>query len=112
MMESISELQLQISPESVEMYTQVAQKHLNEHSASLDVSCAGVDETGTEVFGICMRSSDGQEEWYVPDGDDESIMGWDEQDAHFVLNHKVLPNLGYAVFQRDLQLFHMNMRND
>lgn len=110
MMESISELEVQISSESVKRYVQVAHKHLTEHNTFLGVSVAGVDEMGEEVFGICMRSEDGEEEWYSPD--DESITGWNEKDAQSVLKNKVLPNLGYVVFQRGLQLFHMNMHDD
>ena len=113
MMESISTLDIEISPEIVESYTQLAKKHLEEQVAVLEVSCAGVDESGSAVFGICMRSVDGQEDWYDPGEAADSIIGWsNKQDASTFLKKKVLPNLGYAVLQRDIQLFHMNMTND
>lgn len=105
-----SEMGLTISSDSVENYAQLAYRHLSDHDASIDVEEAGVDETGKPIFGICMRSEDG-EEWYDPaDQGDDIIAGWvDRDEAQVVLDTKVLPNLGYAIYQRDLQLFHQNM---
>jgi len=111
-MESIfsTELELSISPDSVRLYTQMAYKHLQEHNATVAVECAGEDEHGRSVFGICMRSDDGDEEWYDPSNIGDALAGWiNEYEAAQVLEAKVLPNLGYAIYQRDLQLFHQNM---
>lgn len=107
---STSELELNISLESIKVYVELAHKHLNEHNATVDVEEAGVDESGRSIFGICMRS-DEDEEWYDPEAQgDDTIAGWIERDeAQKILETKVLPNLGYAIYQRDLQLFHQNM---
>lgn len=104
------ELELSISDESVRLYTKMAYKHLQEHSATVAVECAGEDDSGQSIFGICMRSDDGDEEWYDPSSEGEAIAGWVSQnEAKRVLQVKVLPNLGYTIYQRDLQLFHQNM---
>jgi hypothetical protein len=105
------ELEMSISPDSVRIYTQLACKHLQEHNATVDVVEAGTDDSGQAVFGIRMLSDDGDEEWYDPASlGDNSIAGWlSEDEARSVLRTKVLPNLGYAIYQRDLQLFHQNM---
>lgn len=106
-----SELEMAISPDYVASYVQLAHKHLDEHKAIVHVEEAGVDERGQSIFGICMRSDEGEEEWYDPaDQGKDTIAGWvDKDEAQNVLETKVLPNLGYAIYQRDLQLFHQNM---
>ena len=60
------EIELSISPDSVRVYTELAYKHLQQQNATVDVEEAGTDDTGHSVFGICMRSNDGDEEWYDP----------------------------------------------
>ncbi|MHA2279818.1 MAG: hypothetical protein ACXAC5_02930 [Promethearchaeota archaeon] len=106
-----SELEMTISSDSVRVYTQLAYKHLQERNATMNVVEAGKDDSGQSVFGICMRSDNGEEEWYDPaDLGDDAIAGWlNKDEARSVLENKVLPNLGYAIYQRDLQLFHQNM---
>ncbi len=106
-----AELKLDISPKSVQTYVQLAHKHLQRLRATLDVEMAGLDEAGQAIYGICLRSHDGQEEWYDPHELGEGTMaGWDEEEsAKEVLEMKVLPNLGYSIHQKELQRFHQNM---
>lgn len=106
-----SELELDVSSESLHLYKQIAYRHLNEHNSTVDVARAGVDHEGHEIFGIRLMSDDGQEEWYDPDNSGEHTMvGWKDRDeAYLVLENKVLPNLGYAILQQDLKVFHQNM---
>jgi hypothetical protein len=108
-----SELELTISSDSIRLYTQMAYKHLQENNATVAVECAGQDEFGRDIFGICMRSDEGEEEWYDPSNIGDALAGWiDENEAAQVLEGKVLPNLGYAIYQYDLQLFHQNMTHE
>ena len=106
-----SELKLNISPESVQNYIQMAHRYLCENSATLNVEKAGADEEGQLIYGICLRSQDGQEEWYDPNElDNQTFAGWiNEELAKNILETSVLPNLGYSIHQRDLQKFHQNM---
>ncbi len=106
--------ELAISSDSIRNYVQLAHKHLNKHDSTVNVEKAGTDESGRSIFGICMRSYDGDEEWYDPaDQSEDTIAGWfDKDEAQNVLDTKVLPNLGYAIYQRDLQLFHKNMTHE
>jgi len=111
-MESVffSELALSISNESVHFYTKMAYKHLKTYNTTLEVECTGKDKNGQLVFGICMRYDNGDEEWYDPSSGGQAVAGWINKDeAQRVLQSKVLPNFGYAIYQRDLQLFHQNM---
>ena len=105
-----SKIELTISQVQVDAYVDLACRYLLKHDAVIDVEEAGVDETGQSIFGICMRSEDG-EEWYDPaDQGKGTIVGWiDKNEAQEVLDNKVLPNLGYAIYQNNLQLFHQNM---
>lgn len=103
------EIGLPISSESIEFYKKKAHRYLNSNKATLRVSSAGTDETGRTVYGIKIKFCDGREEWYDSD-DDEVLVGWtDIKDAFIVLQDKVLPNLGYALYQQDLLAFHQNM---
>lgn len=106
-----AELELTISPESVRQYKEIAHKHLLEHNSTVGVACAGVDEDGNKVFGIRIISDDGQEEWYDPkEAGNHTLIGWDdEKDAYVELENKVLPQIGYAIYQKDLQQFHKCM---
>lgn len=104
------ESELTIPNESVRFYSQLAYKHLQEHNITIAVEYAGEDETGQSIFGICMRSDDGEEEWYDPSDVKQAMAGWiNKKEAHHILKTKVVPNLGYVIYQRDLQLFHQNM---
>lgn len=106
-----SELTLAISPESIRQYTELAYQHLHENNSTVGVARVGVDEEGNDIFGIRLTSDDGQEEWYDPYESDARIgLGWTkEEDAAFELSNRVLPQIGYSVFQKKLQLFHINM---
>ena len=105
--------EIEISPESLDMYTEIAWEYLEKQKAVIDVRCAGVTDSGQTIFGICMKSDDGKEKWYDPEDytTTDSVVGWNnEEDAHSVLTCRIMPNLGYAIHQRDLQLFHQNMK--
>lgn len=106
------EVLLPISPEAIETYKEIAQEHLRGNSSELNVEVAGVDDNGIEIYGILMICGDGSEEWYDPgNADKDVIMGWnDESHAHFVLENKVLPNIGYTVHQKTLLTFFQNMQ--
>lgn len=103
-----TELELTISSDSIRQYKEIAYKHLHEHNSTVGVACAGEDAEGNKIFGIRLISDDGQEEWYDPkEAGDHTLMGWnDEKDAHVELEQKVLPQIGYAVYQKELQQFH------
>ncbi len=105
-----SGIELEISMESLARYRRVALDHLEKHQATVNVADAGKDDLGNQIFGICMRFGE-SEEWYDPNDVGEStLVGWNSiEDANQVLVNKVLPNLGYAVHQRDLQAFHQNI---
>jgi hypothetical protein len=112
-------IRLAISPESLHRYKEVAHKHLHEHNSTVGVAVAGADEDGNKIFGIRLVSDEGEEEWYEPESESyltseeqelSSLLGWDnEQDAYIELENKVLPQLGYALIQKDLQQFHRSM---
>jgi len=106
-----SELEIDVSSESLDLYKSIAYKHLNEQNSTVDVVLAGIDQDGDEIFGIRLVSDEGEEEWYDPeDSGDHSMVGWrDKEEAYFVLENKVLPNLGYALFQQDLKMFHQSI---
>jgi hypothetical protein len=106
-----SELELDVSPESLHLYKEIAYRHLNEHNSTVDVAIAGIDQEGDEIFGIRLMSDEGEEEWYDPDNSGEDTMvGWKDRDeAYAVLENKILPNIGYALFQQELKQFHQNM---
>lgn len=106
-----TELELSLSSESLRHYTEIAYKHLHEQNSTVGVAIAGLDEDGNEIFGIRMVSDDGEEEWYDPKEDGlHTLVGWDdENDAHAELENKVLPQIGYAIYQKNLQLFHRRM---
>jgi len=105
-----TELELTVSPESIRQYKEIAYRHLNEHNSIVGVACAGMDEEGNKIFGIRLISNDGKEEWYDPEDGLYTLMGWnDEKDAYVELENKVLPQIGYAVLQKDLQQFHKCM---
>jgi len=108
----VKELELEISLESILQYKEIAEKHLDEQNSILDVALAGFDSNGDEIFGIRLISDAG-EEWYDPEEDGfDSLVGWnDKSDAYFELENKVLPQIGYAIYQKDLQLFHKFMGN-
>ncbi len=104
------EVELPISSESIEFYKKKARHYLNNNEATLNVSSAGIDEKGRTVYGIKIKFCDGREQWYDPDENDEVLVGWtDMKDAFVVLQDKVLPNLGYTLYQQDLLAFHQNM---
>lgn len=109
-----TELELTISSESILQYKELAYKHLDEQNATVSVACAGLDTDGNKVFGIRLVSDD-EEEWYdsqrqVMGADSRTLLGWDdEEDANLELENKVLPQIGYAVYQKDLQTFHKCM---
>ncbi len=108
---SSKELELIVPPESIRQYTEIAHRHLCEHNSTVGVALAGIDEEGNKIFGIRLVSDDG-EEWYDPEEGSSTLMGWnDEKDAHIELKNKVLPQIGYAVFQKDLHQFHKCMAN-
>ncbi len=105
-----TELELTVSPESIQQYKEIAYKHLHQHNSTVGVALAGLDAKGNEIFGIRLISDDGEEEWYDPEDGLHTLMGWDdEKDAYSELVNKVLPQLGYSIFQKDLQLFHKCM---
>ena len=105
-----AELELTISPESIHQYKEIAYKHLHEHNSVVGVAYAGLDEKGNKIFGIRLISDDGKEEWYDPENGSHTLMGWNEEkDAYTELENKVLPQIGYAVLQKDLQQFHKCM---
>lgn len=105
-----TELELTISPESVRQYKELAYKHLDEQNCTVSVACAGEDADGNKIFGIRLLSDDGEEEWYDSYNDSSALLGWnDEEDANLELENKILPQIGYAVYQKDLQLFHKCM---
>lgn len=105
------ELELTVSPESIRHYKEIAYKHLREHNSTVDVVFAGLDGEGNKIFGI-RRVSDNGEEWYDPEDGLHTLLGWgDEQDANSELENKVLPQMGYAIFQETLQQFHKCMGN-
>lgn len=106
-----TELELTISPESMRQYKKLAYKHLDEQNTTVSVACAGLDADGNKVFGIRLISDDGEEEWYdSQEGNSRTLLGWDdEKDANLELENKVLPQIGYAIYQKDLQLFHKCM---
>lgn len=105
------ELELAISPDSIRQYKEIAYKHLHEQNSTVGVACAGVDEEGNRIFGIRIVTDDGEEEWYDPkETGPNTLMGWpDEEEAQFELDNRVLPQIGYAIFQQDLQAFHKSM---
>lgn len=109
----LTELELGISPESTHQYKEIAYNHLDKENSILGVALAGLDSNGDEIFGIRLISNEGEEEWYDPEEDgSHTLMGWNnEKDAYFELENKVLPQLGYAIYQKDLQLFHKFMGN-
>lgn len=103
------ELELTVSSESIRQYKEIAYRHLQDQNSAFHVAVAGVDEEGNEIFGIVLVSNDGEKNWYDPEGLD-TLMGWDaEEDAYTELEDKVLPQIGYALFQKDLELFHKSM---
>lgn len=105
-----TELELTISPESIRQYKELAYKHMVEQSTTIGVACAGLDADGNKVFGIRLILHDGEEEWYDPQEDSRALLGWDdEKEANLELENKVLPQIGYAIYQKDLQLFHKCM---
>lgn len=89
----------------------LAYKHIDEQNSTVGVACAGVDKEGNKIFGIRLLSDDGKEEWYDPqEAGSSTVLGWnDEADANFELENKVLPQIGYAIYQKDLQMFHRCM---
>lgn len=93
------------------MYKDIASEHLEMHKTILDVAAVGFNENGDEIFGIRMICQDGSEEWYDKNsGNPDVLVGWDSQDeAYYVLENKVLPNIGYTVHQQALLLFYKNM---
>ncbi len=98
-----NELNLAVSPESIHQYKEIAYKHLHEHNSTVGVAFAGLDEEGNEIFGIRLVSDDGEEEWYDSEGGSHILTGWnDEIDAYTELENNVLPQIGYAVSQKDL----------
>lgn len=105
-----TELEFTISPESIRQYKELAYKHLGERNTTVSVACAGLDADGNKVFGIRLVSDDG-EEWYDSQKDgSRTLLGWDDEgDAILELENKVLPQIGYAVHQKDLQTFHKCM---
>ena len=107
----MGEVLLPISPEAIETYKQLAEDHLKDNNTILYVEAVGVDENGLEVYGIKMVCEDGSEEWYDPgNSTDDTVMGWnDKSHASFMLENKVLPNLGYTVHQKALLDFFQNM---
>lgn len=106
-----TELELMISSESIRQYTEIAYKRLHEQNSTVGVAFAGLDENGDKVFGIRLVSDDGAEEWYDPEEPgSHTLIGWgDEKDACHELENKVLPQIGYAIYQKDLQQFHKCM---
>lgn len=103
------DIELKISSDSLRHYREIAYKHLHESSSAVGVALAGLDEGGNRIFGIRLVSNDG-EEWYDSKGEEHVIVGWDdEKDAIIELETKVLPQLGYAIHQKDLQQFHKCM---
>ncbi len=105
-----TELELTISPESIRQYKELAYKHLDEQNCTVSVACAGQDADGNDIFGIRLVLDDGEEEWYDPHNDSRTLLGWDdEEDANLELENKILPQIGYAIHQKDLQLFHKCM---
>ena len=105
-----TELELTVSPESIRQYKEIAYRHLHEHNSIVGVACAGIDEEGNKIFGIRMISNDGEEEWYDSEDGSHALIGWNEEkDAYTELENKVLPQIGYAVLQKDLQQFHQCM---
>lgn len=111
------EILLPISPEAIETYKEIAQKHLQYNNSELNVAVAGTNNNGAKIYGIKMICEDGSEEWYDSgyaadaDADDDAIMGWSDEDhANFILENKVLPNIGYTVHQRTLLSFFQNMQ--
>lgn len=102
------DIELVVSSESIRRYAEIAHKHLHKHNSTIEVALAGVDEEGKKIFGILLVS-DGEEEWYDPEGSN-TLVGWgDENDAYVELEDKILPQMGYVVFQQDLQQFHRCM---
>jgi len=103
---------LPISPEAIKTYREIAQEHLKDNESKLNVVIAGFDNDGLEIYGIKMICGDGSEEWYdTGQSNDDVIMGWnDKSHADFILENKVLPNIGYTVHQRSLLLFFQNMK--
>jgi hypothetical protein len=75
------------------------------------IQLAGVDEDGNNIFGIRLLSGDGEEEWYDPrDTNSQTLLGWDdERDARIELENNVLPQIGYAIHQKDIVQFHKIM---
>ena len=105
-----TELELTISPESVRQYKELACKHLDEQNCTVSVACAGQDADGNDIFGIRLTLDGGAEEWYDSHNNPSTLLGWnEEEDANLELENKVLPQIGYAVHQKDLQLFHKCM---
>ncbi len=105
-----TELELQVSPESIRQYKEIAHRHLHELNSTVDVAFAGLDADGNKIFGIRLVSDDGEEEWYDPEEGAHALMGWDDaKDAYTELENKILPQIGYAIFQKDLQQFHKCM---
>lgn len=104
------DLELTISPESIRQYREIANKYLQEHNSTISVAVAGLDENGNKIFGIRLVSEDG-EEWYDPKEDgSHSLLGWgDEKDAYAELEDKVLLQIGYTIYQKDLHQFHKCM---
>lgn len=109
-----AELELTISPESVRRYKDLAYKHLDKQNCTVSVACAGQDADGNDIFGIRLALAGGKEEWYDLNNNSSTLssalLGWnDKEDANLELENKVLPQIGYAVHQKDLQLFHKCM---
>lgn len=105
-----TELELTILPESIRQYKEIAYKHLQEQNSTVGVAFAGLDADGNKIFGIRLVSDDGEEEWYDPEDGSHTLLGWnDEKDAYTELEDKVLPQIGYAIFQKELQQFHKCM---
>ncbi len=104
-------IEISLSGECTQTYKELADKHLQKNNITIEVLSAGQNEDGSNVYGICMIYPNGLKEWYDPHKETHNaIAGWDNKDdARVILESKVLPNLGYLIHQRDLQLFHRNM---
>ena len=106
-----SGLETTISQDSINNYIKLAHTHLLKSNSTINVKEAGANENGKPIFGICIEWDNGQEEWYDPYKlGKNTIAGWEnEQEAKEILINQVIPNLGYAIHQLKLKLFHQNM---
>lgn len=88
-----------VLPKYLNRYKELATEYIKASDYVLDIAAAGLDENQRPIFGICLYTAEGEQEWYDIDGNKPSIVtGWNSKDdARFALENVILPKIGYAL---------------